>query len=216
MLETHTFNKKEEVANATTHGIGLLLSVIGSTILIVFSSLYGSTTHIVTFSIYGISMVILFTSSTLLHALPRGKAKDVFEVLDHSSIYLFIAGSYTPLTLIVVQGVLGWVIFGLVWGIAIFGIIFKYFFVKQYIFASTALYIVMGWLIIFAISDILTNVPTKGVILLVVGGLTYTIGSIFYVWRLFPFHHAVWHVFVLIGSIVHFLVVLLYVLPIQV
>lgn len=213
MAETHTFTKGEEIANAVTHGIGALLSIAALVLLIVFSSLYGSAIHVVSFTIFGATMVLLYTSSTLVHALPHGKAKDVFEILDHSSIYLFIAGTYTPLTLITLKGALGWTLFGIVWGLAVCGIVFKSFFVKKYLFTSTLLYVFMGWLIVIGWNQILQNMDFNGVVLLVVGGVLYTIGAIFYLWRGFKFHHMIWHLFVIAGSAAHFFCVLLYLLP---
>ncbi|WP_413379667.1 PAQR family membrane homeostasis protein TrhA [Alkalihalobacillus sp. 1P02AB] len=213
MATTHTFSKSEEIANAITHGIGAILSVAALVLLIVFSSLYGTAWHIVSFTIYGVTMLLLYISSTMLHSLPKGKGKDVFEILDHASIYLFIAGTYTPLMFIVVQGSLGWTIFGIVWGLAITGIVFKAYFVKRYLFVSTLFYIAMGWLVIIAINPIIEGLPTMGLYLLVGGGLSYTIGTVFYMWRGFKFHHAIWHLFVLAGSIMHFLLIFFFVLP---
>ncbi|MFD1851461.1 PAQR family membrane homeostasis protein TrhA [Oceanobacillus bengalensis] len=213
MAETHTFSKGEEIANATIHGIGAALSIAGLVVLIVFASIHGTAWHVVSFTTFGTTMFLLYTSSTLVHALPKGKAKDLFEIFDHSSIYLFIAGSYTPFTLIVIQGALGWTLFGIVWGLAVAGIVFKSFFVKKYLFTSTILYVAMGWLITIGWKQIVANLHPDGVVLLVVGGLCYTIGAIFYVWRAFKYHHAVWHLFVLAGTIAHFFCVLLYLLP---
>lgn len=213
MDTTHTFSKGEEIANAITHGIGALLSIAALVLLIVFSSLHGSAWHVVSFTIFGATMLMLYISSTMLHALPPGKAKNVFEVLDHASIYLFIAGSYTPILFIVVQGALGWTLFGVVWGLATIGIVFKAFFVKKYLFLSTVFYILMGWLALFAIQPIMTNLGTEGLIFLIGGGLCYTIGAIFYVWRGFKYHHAIWHLFVLAGSVLHFFLVMIFILP---
>ncbi|WP_040209591.1 PAQR family membrane homeostasis protein TrhA [Neobacillus jeddahensis] len=215
MAATHTFSKQEEIANSITHGIGALLSISALVILIVYASLYGSILHVVSFSIFGITMFILYMSSTLLHSLPEGKAKDVFEILDHSSIYFFIAGTYTPFLLIVIKGTLGWSLFGVVWGLAIAGTVFKCFFVKKYLFSSTILYVIMGWLIVLAWNPLLENLSPEGLMYLVIGGGAYTLGAIFYVWRAFKYHHAVWHLFVMVGSIAHFFCVLLYVLPIK-
>lgn len=215
MADTHTYSRKEEVANAVTHGIGAALSIAALVILIVFASLKGTPWHVVSFTIYGVSMLLLYISSTLVHGFRDGKAKDLFEIFDHSAIYLFIAGTYTPLMLIVVKGVLGWSIFGIVWGIAILGCAFKAYFVKRFLFMSTIFYILMGWLIVVAWEPLTTNMASGGIILLAIGGLMYTLGTIFYVWRGFPFHHAVWHLFVLAGSILHFFMILFYVLPIH-
>ncbi|MCM3716254.1 hemolysin III family protein [Alkalihalobacillus oceani] len=214
MATTHTFSKEEELANAITHGIGVLLSIAALVLLIVFSSVHGTALHIISFTIYGVTMLMLYFSSTMLHSLPAGRLKNMFEIFDHASIYLFIAGSYTPLLFIVVQGTLGWTLFGIVWGLATAGIVFKIFFVKRFLFLSTLFYIGMGWLAIFAINPLIENMPFAGVVLLVAGGLCYTFGTIFYVWRGFRFHHAVWHTFVLAGSVLHFFMILLYVLPI--
>lgn len=215
MALTHKFSKGEEIANAITHGIGVVLSIAALVILIVFSSLEGNAWHIVSFTLFGITMFLLYTSSTLLHSLPDGKAKDVFEILDHSSIYFFIAGSYTPFLFVVVQGKLGWTIFGIVWGLAIGGTIFKVYFVKRFLVISTVLYVVMGWLIVFTWRPLVEKLAPNGIILLVIGGLLYTLGATFYVWRGFKFHHALWHLFVLAGSVMIFFCVLWYVLPVN-
>ncbi|TYS62593.1 hemolysin III family protein [Sutcliffiella horikoshii] len=215
MAQTHTFSKGEEIANTVTHGIGILTSIAALVLLIVFSAINGTPLHLATFIVYGVTMIMLYTASTLLHALPKGKAKNVFEILDHSSIYFFIAGSYTPITLIIMDGALGWTLFGIVWGLAIAGTVFKVFFVKRFILASTLLYVLMGWLAVFGWGDITSTVGTGGIAFLVAGGVVYSIGAVFYVWRAFPYHHAVWHIFVLGGTVLHFFFVLLYVLPIQ-
>ncbi|MFC0274355.1 hemolysin III family protein [Metabacillus herbersteinensis] len=213
MANTHTFSKGEEIANSITHGIGGLLSIAALVLLIVFSSLYGTAWHVVSFTLFGVTMVLLYTSSTLVHSFPPGKAKDVFEILDHSAIYFFIAGTYTPFLFIAVKGWIDWTLFGIVWGLAIGGTVFKAFFVKKYVFFSTVLYVVMGWLIVFAWNEISANVPYEGLVLLAVGGILYTVGAVFYVWRGFKFHHAIWHLFVLAASTTHFFAVLLYLLP---
>ncbi|WP_129726518.1 PAQR family membrane homeostasis protein TrhA [Ectobacillus funiculus] len=212
MATTHTFSKGEEIANSITHGIGALLSIAALVLLIVFSALHGTAWHVVSFTLFGSTMVILYLSSTLVHALPRGKAKDVFEILDHSSIYFFIAGTYTPFLFIAVKGWLGWTLFGIVWGLAVAGTVFKSFFVKKFLHISTLLYVIMGWLIVFAWKPLVQGVPHNGVVLLVIGGILYTVGAIFYVWRGFKFHHAIWHVFVIAGTTMHFFSVLLYLL----
>lgn len=208
MSNTHIFSKREEIANAIIHGIGALLSIAALVILIVSSAMHGTAWHVVSFTLFGATMVILYASSTLVHSFPAGRAKDVFEVLDHSSIYFFIAGTYTPFLFIAVKGPLGWTLFGVVWGIAIAGTVFKAFFVKRFLHTSTLMYVVMGWLLVFAWKPLVTNISTEGLVLLAVGGVLYTFGAIFYVWRGFTYHHAVWHVFVLAASILHFFAVL--------
>lgn len=212
MAGTHVFTKEEEIANAVTHGIGAILSLGALVTLITHASLYGNIWHIISFSLFGITMVLLYISSTLVHAFPPGKAKDIFEIMDHSSIYFFIAGSYTPFLFVAVDGWLGWTLFGVVWGLAVGGTIFKCFFVKRFLVISTIGYVVMGWQIIFVWNTLLETVPKNGLILLAIGGVLYTLGSVFYVWRGFKFHHAVWHIFVLAGTTVHFFSVLLYLL----
>lgn len=214
MATTHTFTRGEEIANAITHGVGAVLSIVGLTLLIVLSSLEGTPWHVISFTIYGVTMLLLYVSSTLVHSFPEGKVKDLFEIFDHSSIYLFIAGTYTPFLFIAVKGTTGWTLFGIVWGIALAGIVFKAFFVKKFFFISTILYVFMGWMIVFAWDSLTQNIAHQGIVLLVVGGVLYTIGAVFYVWRGFRFHHMIWHMFVLGGTVLHFLAIILYVLPI--
>ncbi|MBQ4898905.1 hemolysin III family protein [Paenibacillus sp. Marseille-P2973] len=213
MANTHTYPRREEIANAITHGIGALLSLAGLVLLIVFSSMKGSAWHVVSFTIYGVSMLLLYSCSTLVHSFKEGKVKDLFEFFDHSSIYIYIAGTYTPFLLVAVRGPLGWSLFGIVWGIALLGVVFKAFFVKRFLFMSTIFYLIMGWLIVIAWGPLVAAVPNPGIVLLVTGGLLYTLGTVFYVWRAFPYHHAIWHLFVLAGSVTHFFAILLYLLP---
>ena len=208
MANTHVFSKGEEVANAITHGIGALISVAAMVILIVFASIHGTVWHIVGFALFGVTMLLLYICSTLVHSFPQGKAKDVFEIMDHASIYFFIAGTYTPFLFIAVKGTLGWTLFGIVWGFAIAGTVFKAFFVKRFLYVSTLLYIFLGWMIVFAWGPLSANVTFDGMIMLVIGGVFYSIGAIFYVWRGFRFHHAIWHIFVLGGSVFHFFAVM--------
>ncbi|RFU68262.1 hemolysin III family protein [Bacillus sp. V59.32b] len=215
MADTHVYSKKEELVNAITHGIGVLLSITALVFLIIFSSQEGSAWHVVAATIYGVSMLVLYTSSTLVHSFPPGKAKDIFEIFDHSAIYFFIAGTYTPFMLIVLNGALGWTLLGIVWGVALVGVVFKAFFVKKFLYLSTVLYIAMGWLIVVAWNPMAATIPAAGMQLLMAGGLLYTLGAVFYVWRGFPFHHAVWHLFVIGGTAAHFFAVLFYVLPIH-
>jgi hemolysin III len=216
MVNTHTYSRREEIVNAVTHGIGALLSVVALVLLIVFSCLYSSPWHVVSFTIYGVTMLMLFVSSTLLHSFPEGKLKDLFEIFDHSSIYLFIAGTYTPFLFVVIRGALGWSLFGVIWGIAIAGIVFKAFFTKRFLFLSTLFYVAMGWLIVIAWNPLTASLPHSGLVLLILGGALYTLGTVFYVWRAFPYHHAIWHVFVLAGAIMHFLTVILYLTPMKI
>ncbi|MFD2673130.1 PAQR family membrane homeostasis protein TrhA [Marinicrinis sediminis] len=207
------YNLREEVANAISHGIGTLLSIAALVLLVVFASLYGDAWHIVSFTIFGVSLVLLYTCSTLLHSFPKGKVKNLFEILDHSMIYVLIAGTYTPFLLVSLRGPLGWTLFGIIWGLTAAGIVFKVFFVKRFIILSTLLYIVMGWMIIFGFGPLRESVPDTGIFWLVLGGVVYTLGSIFYVWRKIPYHHAIWHLFVIGGSVCHFFAIFFYVLP---
>ncbi|PYZ93589.1 hemolysin D [Salipaludibacillus keqinensis] len=215
MGNTHVFTKREETVNALTHGIGVLLSIAALVLLIVFSSMEGDAVHIISFTIYGVTLLMMYTCSTLLHSFPKGRVKNLFEILDHAAIYLFIAGTYTPLMLIVVEGARGWILLSIVWGLAVGGIVFKVFFVKRFIFISTLLYIAMGWMVIFAIQPIAAKVDTMGLVLLVLGGVLYTVGTVFYIWRTFYYHHAVWHLFVLAASAAHFFSIIMYVLPLN-
>lgn len=215
MANTHVYTKKEEVVNAITHGVGVLLSIAALVFLIIFSVQKGSPWHVVISVIYGVSMLLLYVSSTLVHSFPEGKTKDIFEIFDHSAIYIFIAGTYTPIMLLVIQGSLGWTLLGIIWGVAIIGVVFKAFYVKKFLFLSTILYIAMGWMIVIVWGPLSATMPTAGIHLLIAGGLLYTFGAIFYVWRAFPFHHAVWHVFVLGGSVTHFFAILFYILPLD-
>jgi hemolysin III len=205
------YSIREEIANAVTHGLGAIFSIVALIILIMQAAIHGDSWHMASFSIFGASMIILYLCSTLVHGIQHKKTKDIFEILDHSAIYLLIAGSYTPFLLITLRGPLGWSMFGVIWGLAIIGIVLKCFFVKRFVLISTLCYILMGWLIIIAIKPLYDNLPFAGLFWLVLGGLFYTFGSLFYVWRGFPYHHAIWHVFVLAGSICHFICVLRYV-----
>lgn len=215
MAKTHVFTRNEEVANAVSHGVGVVFSLVCLVLLIVFAAVHGTPWHVVSFTIYGATMLILYTCSTLLHSLPAGRAKNVFEILDHSAIYLFIAGTYTPLLLIVVKGWAGWALLGVLWVVAAAGIGFKVRYVKQFVFLSTIGYLLMGWMAVFVLKPLIAGLPLPGTAYLLAGGLFYTIGTIFYVWRKIPYHHTVWHTFVLAGSVCHFVLIFMYVLRIH-
>lgn len=211
-MTAHLFSKKEEVAHAITHGIGALLSMVALVLLIVSSTLNGSALVIVSTTVFGCTMLFMYVSSTIVHSLPVGKWKDIFLIIDHASIYVFIAGTYTPFVLIQINGGFGWTLFGIVWGCAFMGIILKLFFVKKFVILSTFFYILMGWMIVIAWKPLTEALHTNGIILLVTGGIIYTLGSVFYVWKRIPYHHVIWHVFVLAGSIFHFFAIFLYVI----
>lgn len=205
------FSIREEIANAITHGIGFLLSIPALIILVVYAAQSGDPWRIVSFTIFGISMILLYLSSTLLHSIQAKKVKDFFEIMDHSAIYILIAGTYTPFVLVPLRGGLGWSLFGIVWGLAIAGVVFKFFFVKKFIVLSTILYVLMGWLIVIGIKPLISFLGTHGFALLVTGGVLYTVGSIFYVLQKRPYFHAIWHVFVLAASTFVYFCILLYV-----
>lgn len=212
-LDNHEkYTLGEEIANSITHGIGALLSLAGLIILIIFSALKGSPLQTFSVIVYGTSLFLLYLASTLYHSIQHKKAKQILEIIDHSSIYLLIAGTYTPFTLVTLNGKIGWTIFITVWILALVGIILKPFFIKKFRILSTLLYIAMGWMIIFAIKPLIANLPAGGIRWLVVGGLLYTIGAVFYIWRKIPYGHMIWHLFVLGGSISHFIAVFFYVL----
>ncbi|WP_018247317.1 PAQR family membrane homeostasis protein TrhA [Orenia marismortui] len=198
----------EEITNAILHGVGLGLSIAALVVLVVLASIFGDAWYIVSFSIYGATLIMLYLSSTLYHSFPQGKVKNIFRIFDHSSIYLLIAGTYTPLTLISLRGALGWSIFGIVWAIALLGVIFKVFYTGRFGIFSTILYIAMGWLVIVAIKPLLSVLTTASIVFLVVGGSLYTIGTIFYAVDKIRYNHAIWHLFVLGGSICHFFTIL--------
>ena len=213
MLERWRKAIRAEIANGITHGIGAGMSIAGLVVLIVKSSQTDRALAIVSFTIYGTTLVLLYLASTLYHSLPNPRARRIFRILDHSAIYLVIAGTYTPFTLITIRGPWGYSLFGVIWGLALAGVVFKAFFVGRWDLISTIVYIVMGWLAVIAWSPLQAALPTGGIALIVAGGLSYTIGTIFYAWHRLPYHHAIWHLFVLGGSILHYLAVLLYVTP---
>jgi len=200
----------EEIANSITHGIGAGLSVAALVILVVFAAKQGNPWGVVSFSIYGASLVLLYLASTLYHAFRGEKLKRFFKLMDHSSIYLLIAGTYTPILLLSMRGPWGWSLFGVVWGLALLGIGFKILFLGRYKAVSVTIYLIMGWLIIIAMKPMLAMVPSGMVTWLFIGGISYTLGVIFYIWRTFPYHHSVWHLFVLGGSAAHFIGILKY------
>ncbi|MBS4203201.1 PAQR family membrane homeostasis protein TrhA [Lederbergia citrea] len=206
-----TYNWKEELANAITHGIGFLLSIPALIILIVSAVKNGSALQIVSFTIFGVSMLLLYLCSTMLHSFKPSKVKNLFAILDHSAIYLLIAGTYTPLVLVALNGVLGWTLFGIVWGLAIAGIAFKFFLINRFRVLSTIFYLVMGWLVIIALKPLYINLSGAGFSLLLTGGLLYSVGAIFYIWRNLPYSHAIWHLFVIAGSACMYFCILFYV-----
>ncbi|MCB9008142.1 MAG: hemolysin III family protein [Ardenticatenaceae bacterium] len=205
----------EEIANSVTHGIGAGLSVAGLTLLVALAAIYGDVWRVVSFSIYGSSLVLLYLASTLYHSIQHPKVKRILRIFDHSAIYLLIAGTYTPFTLVSMRGPWGWTLFGVVWGLALLGIAFKTVFIGRYEKWATAAYVLMGWLVVIAFKEMLVTVPPGGIVWLVIGGVVYTLGVLFYAWEKLPYNHAIWHLFVLGGSICHFFAILFHVLPVQ-
>ncbi|MFH6768970.1 hemolysin III family protein [Gaetbulibacter aquiaggeris] len=200
----------EEKLNAQTHGLGALLGIVALILLIIFD------THKTAYSlfsaiVYGISIIILFTASTLYHSVKDERKKHYFRIVDHVSIYLLIAGTYTPVLLISLNHSLGWTLFYVVWGIALFGIVLKLFFTGKFEIFSTLLYLVMGWLIIFDFTN-LANIFGDGILFLFAGGLAYTVGIVFYAIHRIPYNHVIWHLFVLAGAIFHFFMIFFYVI----
>ena len=207
------FTLGEEIIHSITHGIGAGLSIAGLTLLIVKAVLYGDVNQIVSFSIYGATLVILYLASTLYHSFQYPRVKRIFKVIDHASIYLLIAGTYTPFLLVGLQGAWSWTLLVIIWGLALLGVSFKTLFVHRFQKLSLLAYILMGWLSVVMLKELAVNIPIGGLIWLAVGGVVYTVGVIFYVLQKIPYMHVVWHVFVLGGSICHYFAVLLYLAP---
>jgi hemolysin III len=207
-MHNRTVSTGEEIANAITHGIGALLAVAALVVLIVMAAIHGSVWHIVSFSIFGATLVLLYFASTLYHSLTHAKAKRVFHKFDHISIYLLIAGTYTPFCLTALRGWIGWTVLGIVWSCAIVGAVLKAISVGKRIKLSTVLYVLMGWVILVAIQPLYKAMPFNGFLFLIAGGISYTIGTIFFIRNQVKYNHSVWHVFVLGGSVLHFFSVL--------
>jgi hemolysin III len=205
--------RRQEIASSFTHGIAALFSLAALWILVVAAARYGNLRHILSFTVFGVSMVILYSSSAFLHGLPLGRARKVFEDLDLGGIFLMIAGTYTPFTLVTLQGPWGWSLFAAIWFLAALGVGGMLWNKKLFEKFAATIYLAMGWLIVIAIRPLAEHLPLPGLLLLIAGGLAYTLGVIFFLWERFLYHHAIWHVFVMLGSFLHFLCVLLFVLP---
>ncbi|WP_111684146.1 PAQR family membrane homeostasis protein TrhA [Winogradskyella tangerina] len=204
--------KLEEQLNAWSHGIGAALGIVALVLLIVFSDDNSKPWSLFSVIIYGISIIVLFLASTFYHAVKGERRKHYFRIVDHISIYLLIAGTYTPVLLILLRDSLGWHLFWVVWGIAAFGVILKLFFTGKFELFSTLLYLVMGWLIVFDFSNLSEAIGPNGVLWLFAGGLSYTVGIIFYAIQRIPFNHVIWHMFVLGGAICHFFMIFYHVI----
>lgn len=199
----------EEIFNSVSHGAGSLLSIAGTVILIIFSVVYANTWAVVSSCIYGASLIILYTMSTLYHAITNEKAKKFFRIMDHNTIFFLIAGTYTPLTLFCLNGWLGWTLFGIVWGAAIIGIVLNSIDLERFRKPSVVCYILMGWVIIFAIKPLMESIPQISLIFLLTGGVFYTVGVIFYAIKKIKYFHSIWHLFTIAGSIFHYFSILL-------
>lgn len=206
------YNPTEEKINVFSHAFGLLLSLMAFVLLIGHTAMYGSALQIVSASIYGLSLIILYAASTYYHHSQEPSLRYRLNILDHAAIYVLIAGTYTPFALLVLKGWIGWSIFGVSWGLAVIGIILKLFFTGKYERISTVAYVLMGWLVVIVLKPLINNMPFDGLMWLFGGGLFYTIGAILYSIKRIKFNHAIFHFFVLFGSICHFIAVFVYVL----
>jgi len=214
MEDIKHYSPAEEKINIASHALGLVLSVIALVLLVVHASRYGNAWHIVSFSIFGVSLIALYAASTIYHSATEPLLRSRLRIVDHATIYLLIAGTYTPFTLITLGGFAGWTIFGVSWGMAVIGIVLKIFFTGRYDLLSTLMYVFMGWIIVFAIEPLIHNLSSEGLFWLVAGGIAYTVGAVLYSIKQIKFNHAIFHLFVLIGSVCHFISVYFYVLPV--
>ena len=212
MDETHSYSLIEEIWHSTIHGIGLLLSVSALSILCVYAGQSGDGAKIASAIVFGLSLIAMYGASTLYHAICNPKTKSILQQIDHCAIYILIAGTYTPICLLGIRGDKGWVLFGIAWGIAAVGVILNIFFPQRFRRPSLILYVLMGWMVVGAVKTLVANLDTLTLSLLAAGGITYTVGVIFYVWRKLYLNHAIWHFFVLGGSVLHFFAVLFLIL----
>lgn len=207
------YSPGEELANSLTHGLGAGFGVAGLVLLVLAASRHGDVWHIVSTAVFGVTLVLLYSASTLYHSFRGERAKKILRKFDHAAIFLLIAGTYTPFVLVTLRGPWGWSLFGVVWGLALVGVALKFWFAGRFNVVSTLIYIGMGWLVMIAIKPLVAALPAGGLKLLVAGGLCYTGGALFYLWHKLPYHHAVWHLFVLGGSACHWAAIFCYVVP---
>ncbi|MCO5191100.1 MAG: hemolysin III family protein [Anaerolineae bacterium] len=207
------YTRGEEIANASTHGLGVVLAAVGLVTLTVMAARYGSTWHVVSFTVYGSTLLLLFLASTLYHTIQQPRVRHWMRVCDHSAIYLFIAGTYTPFLLVTMRNTTGLVLLIVVWTLAFLGIAFKTLFIGRFHKLETAGYVAMGWLCVLAFRQMVVNLPPGGLYWLFAGGIVYTVGVIFFMWESLPYNHAIWHLFVLVGSVCHFCAIAFHVLP---
>jgi hemolysin III len=203
----------DELASSVIHGIGIVLSIVGLAVLVAHTASYGTASDVLASAVYGSSLILLYTASTLYHSIRAESVRRMLRTLDHIAIFLLIAGTYTPFTLIALRGTWGWSLFGAVWSLALLGIALEMGLLKRYRRFAVLLYVAMGWVGIVAFRPLLAHLQTGGMVLLLAGGAAYTLGVPFYLWRKLPYHHSVWHFFVLAGSVLQFLAVFFYVVP---
>jgi len=204
---------REEIANAVTHGLGIVLAIVGLVVMSVFAARYGDAFHVTACAIFGAALVFCYTASTLYHGIPIERAKGVLRALDHSAIFLLIAGTYTPFLLVNLRGPWGWSLLVLIWALALGGIALRLVLRGRRHGIIVSFYVAMGWVVVVALQPMLERVAAGGMALLVAGGIAYTGGVVFYKWKRLPYNHAIWHGFVLLGSALHFFAVLFYVIP---
>ncbi len=210
--KVRAYSLGEEIANSVIHGLGIALSVAALVILVAFAVLEHDPYKLASSIVYGITLILEYTASTLYHSFPQPKVKHLFKVFDHCGIYLLIAGTYTPFCLVTLRGDGGWLLFGIIWSLAVIGIALEAFWAYRPRWLSALIYLGMGWMVVLSIKPLIANLDPAGLWLLVAGGLAYTVGTVFYVMKSVKYMHAVWHVWVLAGSVCHFLAVLLYVI----
>ncbi len=211
--ELPEYSPGEQIANSVTHGIGAVLSLVGTAFLLYYAVLGGSARHVVAFTVYGATLFLLHLASTLYHALRPPRARRVFRIFDHCSVYLLIAGTYTPFLLLSLWGRWGLTLLIAIWSLAVAGVVFKSLFIGRLQKTSVVLYVAMGWMIVVAAREAWIRVPHEAIAYVAAGGLSYTVGVVFYAWKRLPYNHAIWHLFVLGGSVCHYVAILLYLVP---
>jgi hemolysin III len=207
------YSPLEEKTNIISHAVGLVFGVLALVLMVIRASLYGNVWHVVGASIFGASLIALYAASTFYHSAKDPKLRSRLRIFDHATIYILIAGTYTPFTLVTLNGPVGWMVFGASWGLALTGITLKLFFTGKYNGLSTLMYVFMGWIIVFAIKPLIDHLSAEGMFWLFAGGVAYTTGAILYSIKKIKFNHAIFHIFVLLGSLCHFISVYFYVLP---
>jgi hemolysin III len=215
--ESHLINnfytRREEIANTVTHGLGAILAASALVTLIIIAARLGNVWHVVSFTVYGITLLLLYTASTMYHAVQNPRLRNGLRKFDHAVIYVFIAGTYTPFLLLVMRDSVGWPLLIIVWALAAMGVAFKTLFIDRFGKLETLAYIAMGWLCIFAFKEMITTMPPGGLYWLLAGGIVYTVGVVFFMWDSLPYNHAVWHLFVMAGSVCHFFAITFHVFP---